>query len=310
MSVIYILQDGKHLNTNIYKIGKTTCINGRLSAYSKNTILHQTYKVEHNILDKTERKIKNRFSNKFTLYSGQEWFRGDIDEMKKEITLLIKEIEEEDHTNVCSFCYKEFSSKVNLLQHQRTVKSCLKLQGKHEEKIECENCKKSLACRSYKQHKVKCDVLFEKKKQEESKKIVSSYENVIKENKNFLSIIEKYKLDINFLEKENEKLKYAIELLEKQNEKLQSISTSVTMKLAEKVNSINYNHNNNTVTKELTPEEIMSNVIETGGTVYDFVDRYFRYNIDEEETDEQFTYRRKMEDLFRKKKKEWRENKI
>ena len=50
------------------------------------------------------------------------------------------------------------------------------------------------------------------------------------------------------------------------------------------------------------------NVIETGGSLYDFVDRFFpEYNIDDE-TDEQFTYRREMEDLFREKKREWRLN--
>ena len=62
-----------------------------------------------------------------------------------------------------------------------------------------------------------------------------------------------------------------------------------------------------TLTRELTIEDVMMNVIETGGSVHDFVDRYFRYNMDDEETDEQFIYRREMEDLFRKKKREWRD---
>jgi hypothetical protein len=59
-----------------------------------------------------------------------------------------------------------------------------------------------------------------------------------------------------------------------------------------------------TLTKALSIEDVMLNVIETGGSVHDFVDRYFRYD-DEEETDEQFTYRREMEDIFRAKKREW-----
>jgi hypothetical protein len=62
------------------------------------------------------------------------------------------------------------------------------------------------------------------------------------------------------------------------------------------------------LTKELTVEDVMMNVIETGGSVHDFVDRYFRYEIDDDETDEQFIYRRKMEDLFREKKREWKNN--
>ena len=35
-------------------------------------------------------------------------------------------------TYIRCFCLKEFSSKVNLLLHQKTVKNCLKLQGKEE----------------------------------------------------------------------------------------------------------------------------------------------------------------------------------
>lgn len=63
-----------------------------------------------------------------------------------------------------------------------------------------------------------------------------------------------------------------------------------------------------TITKELSIEEVMINVIETGGSVHDFVDRYFRFSeIDiDDETDEQFAYRREMEDLFIKKRREWR----
>ena len=60
------------------------------------------------------------------------------------------------------------------------------------------------------------------------------------------------------------------------------------------------------ITKELTDEEIMTIVIENGGTVYDFIDRIFDLEDIDNETDEQFEYRRKMEDLFKQKKREWR----
>lgn len=62
--------------------------------------------------------------------------------------------------NVCKFCSKIFTNKVNLLQHQRTVKSCLKLQGKDKETdIECPNCKKTFSIKYYKQHKLKCNLI-------------------------------------------------------------------------------------------------------------------------------------------------------
>lgn len=64
------------------------------------------------------------------------------------------------------------------------------------------------------------------------------------------------------------------------------------------------------ITKELTDEEIMMNIIESGGTLYDFIDRLFDIGNVDDETDEQFEYRRKMEDLFKQKKKEWKEKKL
>jgi hypothetical protein len=172
--------------------------------------------------------------------------------------------------NICNFCSKEFSSKVNLLQHQRTVKSCLILQGKQEETVEGENCKKVLAVRSYKQHKLKCDLMVKKvseiikkddpyiEKEKEIKELRELIDKQKVEIKDLSFLVDKYKSDIIYLEKENEKLKYAKELLEKQVDNLQSISTSVTMKLAEKVNTVNtVNNNNKTVvinTSQITNE--------------------------------------------------------
>ena len=46
--------------------------------------------------------------------------------------------------NICEFCTKKFATKVNLLQHQRTVKKCLILQGKQEEET-----KYSKKCKNY-----------------------------------------------------------------------------------------------------------------------------------------------------------------
>ncbi len=59
------------------------------------------------------------------------------------------------------------------------------------------------------------------------------------------------------------------------------------------------------IVKELTDEEIMMNVIRNGGTLYDFVYRLFDIENIDNETDDEFKYRRKMEDLFKQKKKEY-----
>ena len=67
-------------------------------------------------------------------------------------------------------------------------------------------------------------------------------------------------------------------------------------------------HKEKEIAKELTDEEIMMNIIKNGGSLYDFVCRLFDIDDIDNETDEQYEYRRKMEDLFKQKKKEWKES--
>ena len=55
------------------------------------------------------------------------------------------------------------------------------------------------------------------------------------------------------------------------------------------------------ITKELTDEEIMMNIIRNGGSLYDFIDRLFDIEDIDNETEEEFVYRRNMEDLFKQK---------
>jgi hypothetical protein len=54
----------------------------------------------------------------------------------------------------------------------------------------------------------------------------------------------------------------------------------------------------------------MMNIIRNGGSLYEFIDRLFDIEDIDNETDEEFEYRRNMEDLFKQKKKEWREKQI
>jgi hypothetical protein len=386
---------------------------------------------------------------------------------------------ETNETHICDFCSKEFSTKMNLKRHQTTAKSCLQVQGKSES-VECVNCKKMLAIHSYKQHIAKCNAIFKtaissyieelEKLRKQHKKVTDNNDKLKSELSESKKLVDNLKTELvdsktycDTLRIENEKLKTSISILEKQNDKLHTSSTNITMKLAEKVNTVNNNTNNTntviintnqltndvlrqcaatfsidnayniggitkhltnslenhiictdpsrnifkytnendeeitdqnleillpqyltavkdrnnflykevfeyfeknkvalsvqtdyqvlytalnsiiekngqqnkytekckqkiireckrrfleknknketTLTKKLTAEDVMMNVIETGGSVHDFVDRYFRYDIDDDETDEQFTYRRQMEDVFREKKRAWkREN--
>ena len=328
----------------------------------------------------------------------------------------------------CQFCSRNFRSKVNLLQHQRTVKSCLKLQGKEEKEteIECQICKKLFSIKYYNQtHKLKCNItdkeLIEKLREENEKmklEIVrlQSVNEVLKNQNNKPSVINNVNtvnnktVVINTTPLTNEVLrqcattftidnacnidgitKHLTSSLEEHiactdpsrnvfkytNEKEQEIvdqdldillpqyltaikdrnnflykevfdyfkknNVSLNVQTDYKVfydalNSIiekngqqnkysekckqymvreckrrflEKNRNKDkTLTKKLSTEEVMMNVIETGGTVSDFVNILFPDYEQEEETEEEIMKRRQMEDLFIKKKRDWKKTLI
>jgi hypothetical protein len=95
ISHIYLIQDGKDVGTNIFKIGKTKQGTDnviklkRFHAYSKGTIQHNTWLVSCTTLDDIEAKIKMYFKNKYLLVRGHEWFEGNVKEMKKDIDFII-----------------------------------------------------------------------------------------------------------------------------------------------------------------------------------------------------------------------------
>lgn len=94
-SHIYLIQDGKDIGTNVFKIGKTKQgIDNiiklkRFHGYSQGTIQHNTWLVSCTMLDEVERKIKTYFNSKYLLVRGYEWFEGNVKEMKKDIDNII-----------------------------------------------------------------------------------------------------------------------------------------------------------------------------------------------------------------------------
>jgi len=247
--LIYILQDGKDLNTNIYKIGKTIqpiakrirpkgYIKNRLIAYSKNivplglksganTILYQTYIVDQDILDKTESIIIKHFSNLFMKERGREWFKGDIKEMITEIELIIgseytlttilKNYSEDNKSieNItCEFCTKIFTNKSNLLAQQKITKSCLEKQGIKNEDYRCEHCSKLLS--NHKRLLTHIDVCKLKTKNELSK-YKSLYENNDKKEKKCKQLLTEKEKEYKQLLTEKEK-EYKQLLAEKEKE--------------------------------------------------------------------------------------------
>ena len=60
----------------------------------------------------------------------------------------------------------------------------------------------------------------------------------------------------------------------------------------------------------MTDDEIMMNVIETGGSFIDFIERVCPNRFMDEDDDELFAERRRMEDAFISKKREWKKSQL
>ncbi len=116
---IYLLQDGKHINQGIYKIGKSvqcssdTRTLNRIKSYSHGTIQHFLIEVPINYLNKVEKAIKNTFSENYTLVEGTEWFSGNVDEMKVDIMNIMCELYEDPSFK--SNSQNQFSGICNLI---------------------------------------------------------------------------------------------------------------------------------------------------------------------------------------------------
>ncbi len=93
-SYIYLIQDGKYINTSIYKIGRTsqqgdTRKLNRFNGYNKHTIQKFLREVNTEQVMSIENDIKNKFKNIYKLIKGSEWFEGDCNSMILEINNII-----------------------------------------------------------------------------------------------------------------------------------------------------------------------------------------------------------------------------
>ena len=95
ISYIYLIQDGKYRNTNIFKIGRTMQKGNdsrkiqRIQSYSDGTIQYFTWIVNPQYLVEIENRIIFEFRKQFTLFTGFEWFSGDVFKMKACIDTII-----------------------------------------------------------------------------------------------------------------------------------------------------------------------------------------------------------------------------
>jgi hypothetical protein len=87
---IYIVQEREFLNTNDFKLGRTSDINVRLRGYSKNSKL--VFSIEVDDQYEVETMLINIFKDKFIqkIEYGREYFEGNIEEMIKEIETYLQ----------------------------------------------------------------------------------------------------------------------------------------------------------------------------------------------------------------------------
>lgn len=110
LAYIYLLQDGKDKDTNVYKIGRTVQKGGdgrklqRLQGYTKGTIPYNIWKVNTMLVKQIEKEIKDQFKECYHLVRGSEWFQGDVKQMKNDIDKIIENMNNDDIAKGGSDC--------------------------------------------------------------------------------------------------------------------------------------------------------------------------------------------------------------
>lgn len=93
-SYIYLIQDGEYINTDVYKVGRTTQ-NGDtrslagLRCYSANTVQEYLRKVDTEKVVEIEKDIISVFRIKYRLVRGIDWFDGNKQQMIGDIDTII-----------------------------------------------------------------------------------------------------------------------------------------------------------------------------------------------------------------------------
>jgi hypothetical protein len=121
----------------------------------------------------------------------------------------------------CEFCKKEFSTKGNLIAHQKSAKYCLSIQGKENNDFKCDFCQKTFTVQKIlNEHIHACK---EKKKKDEEN-IQNKYAETIK--------------SIKKLEKENERLKKQNEIYDQKTANYVEKNTEKDHQISELKNTI------------------------------------------------------------------------
>jgi hypothetical protein len=98
-SYIYLIQDGEFINTDVYKVGRTsqkgdTRSLSRIKSYNKETIQKYLREVNNEAIINIESDIKRVFKLKYKLIKGTEWFDGNYKQMISDIDIIINKYDE------------------------------------------------------------------------------------------------------------------------------------------------------------------------------------------------------------------------
>jgi len=201
---LYLIQDNKDIGSDIYKIGKTTQSPiDRFKGYLKGTYPIRISQVDNCHI--RENELINLFKDKYILFRGREYFKGDINDMIKNFNNLC------DICNICNINKNELN---------------------HDKKMEykCNRCSleffSNQSLERHKNKKIKCNILTEFKcnicnkyfKQrnnlnEHTRKKICKKSKIFKNDNNQMNINNVY---INILES-NKKLDDKICLIQKLN---------------------------------------------------------------------------------------------
>lgn len=193
---LYLIQDKLDINTDIYKIGKTTQIpDKRFKGYIEGTYPLRISKVDN--CHKRECELIDIFKKKYNVARGREYFKGNINTMIKDFTQFCDSIIPKTIINIvnnynidnnnkfkCNICNAEFTAKIGLIKHQNKKNKC-----NVETAFQCKNCLKYFRHnKSLKEHTIKQNC-----KNEEHE---NNDENIIDELDDYLNLVFIAKLDI------------------------------------------------------------------------------------------------------------------
>lgn len=156
---------------------------------------------------------------------------------------------------ICEFCDSAFSRKSTLINHQKTAKFCLELQGKENDKYVCSYCNKKLTTKNtYNIHILNC----KQKIQENTSSIMNHNEQLLKEVEDLKesNLMIQKDFEQKFLLQEN-KIKSYQEQIEEYKNKVEKLENHL-MKLSERPTNTTNNttHNNqryNQIIQNLVP---------------------------------------------------------